>query len=87
LPIWNTLIPAAAVVFLVVLVAWNADAQATLLPTAGVIPLFIIVSWLPNWLVLPNPLVMVDNFVWIIVSLVLLLVIAAAAAVRFAGDA
>jgi len=54
LPIWNTLIPAAAVVFLVVLVAWNADAQATLLPTAGVIPLFIIVSWLPNWLVLPN---------------------------------
>jgi hypothetical protein len=87
LPIWNTLIPAAAVVFLVVLVAWNADAQATLLPTAGVIPLFIIVSWLPNWLVLPNPLVMVDNFVWIIVSLVLLLVITAAAAVRFAGDA
>ena len=51
LPIWNTLISAAAVAFLVVLVAWNADAQATLLPTAGVIPLFIVVSWLPNWLV------------------------------------
>ena len=38
LPVWNALIPVAAVLFLVVLVAWNADAQATLLPTAGVIP-------------------------------------------------
>ena len=40
LPIWNALIPAAAVLFLVVLVACNADAPATLLPTAGVIPSF-----------------------------------------------
>ena len=87
LPIWNALMPAAAVLFLVVLVAWNADAQATLLPTAGVIPLFILLSLLPNWLVLPTALVMIDNFVWIVVFLVLLLVIAAAAAVRFAGGA
>src|ERR1700691_2923272 len=35
LPIWNALIPAAAVLFLVFLVAWNADALATLLSTAG----------------------------------------------------
>jgi hypothetical protein len=87
LPIWNALMLAAAVLFLVVLVAWNADAQATLLPTAGVIPLFILLSLLPNWLVLPTALVMIDNFVWIVVFLVLLLVIAAAAAVRFAGGA
>jgi hypothetical protein len=82
LPIWNALIPAAAVLFLVVLVAWNADALRTLLPTAGVIPFFIIAAWLPNWLVLQNPLVMIDNFVWIVVFLVLSLVIAATAAVR-----
>jgi hypothetical protein len=82
LPIWNALVPAAAVLFLVVLVAWNADAQATLLATAGVIPLFIVVAWLPNWLVILNPMVMIDNFVWIVVFLVLSLVIAAAAAVR-----
>jgi hypothetical protein len=82
LPIWNALMPAAAVLFLVVLVAWNADALATLRPTAGVIPLFIVVAWLPNWLVLQNPMVMIDNFVWIVVFLVLSLVIAAAAAVR-----
>jgi hypothetical protein len=87
LPVWNMLIPAAAVLFLVVLVAWNADAQATLLPTAGVIPLFIVLSLLPNWLVALHPMVMIDNFVWIIVFLVLSLVIAAAAAVRFAGGA
>ena len=87
LPIWNALIPAAAVLLLVVLVAWNADAQATLLPTAGVIPFFIVVAWLPNWLVLLNPMVMIDNFVWIVVFLVLALVIAAAAAVRFAAGA
>ena len=87
LPIWNALVPAAAVLFLVVLVAWNADAQATLLPTAGVIPLFIVVAWLPNWLVITNPMVMIDNFVWIVVFLVLSLVIAAAAAVRFAAAA
>jgi hypothetical protein len=85
LPIWNALIPAAAIIFLVVLVTWNADAQATLLPTAGVIPFFIVVSWLPNWLVILNAMVMVDNFVWIVVFLVLSLVIAAAAVVRFAG--
>jgi len=82
LPIWNALVAAATVLFLVVLVAWNADAQATLLPAAGVIPLFIALSLLPNWLVLPQPMVMVDDFVWIIVLLVLSFVIAAAAAVR-----
>jgi hypothetical protein len=82
LPIWNALIPADAVLFLAGLVAWNADAFRTLLPTTGVIPLFIVVAWLPNWLVLTNPMVMIDNFVWIVVFLVLSLVIAAAAAVR-----
>jgi hypothetical protein len=87
LPIWNALIPAAAVLFLVLLVTWNADALGTLLPTAGVIPLFIVVAWLPNWLVILNPMVMIDNFVWIVGFLVLSLVIAAAAAIRFAGDA
>jgi hypothetical protein len=87
LPIWNALIPAAAVLFLVFLVASNTDAPATLLPTAAVIPFFIIVAWLPNWLVILNPMVMIDNFVWIVVFLVLLLVIMAAAAIRFAGSA
>ena len=84
LPIWNVLIPAAAVLFLVILVAWNADALATLLPTAGVLPLFIVVAWLPNWLVILNPMVMIDNFVWLVLFLLLSLVIAAAAAVRIA---
>jgi hypothetical protein len=87
LPVWNALIPAAAVIVLVVLVASNAEAFGTLLPTAGVIPFFIVVAWLPNWLVILNPMVMIDNFVWIVVFLVLSLVIAAAAAVRFASGA
>jgi hypothetical protein len=87
LPIWNALIPAAAVLFLVVLVAWQADALATLLPTAGVILFFIAVAWLPNWLVITNPMVMIDSFVWTVVFLVLSLVIAAAAAIRFAAGA
>jgi hypothetical protein len=82
LPIWNALVPAAAVLFLVGLVAWNAEAFRTLLPTVGVISLFIVVAWLPNWLVTLNPMVMIDNFVWIVVFLVLSLVIAVAAAVR-----
>ena len=87
LPIWNALIPAAAVVFLVVLVASNADALTTLLLTAAAIPLFIVVAWLPNWLVILNPMVMIDNFVWIVVFLVLSVVIAAAAAIRFVSGA
>jgi hypothetical protein len=87
LPIWNALIPAAAVLFLVLLVTWNAEALGTLLPTAVVLPLFIVVAWLPNWLVILNPMVMIDNFVWIVVFLVLWLVIAAAAAIRLAADA
>ena len=87
LPVWNVLMPAAAVLFLVVLVAWNAEAQATLLPTAGVLPLFIVLSLLPNWLVALSPMVMIDHFVWVVVFLVLLLVIAAAAVVRFASSA
>ena len=57
---------------------------ATLLPTAGVLPLFIVVAWLPNWLVILNPMVMIDNFVWLVLFLLLSLVIAAAAAVRIA---
>jgi len=84
LPIWNALIPAAAVMVLVVLVAWNADAVATLQSTIGVLPLFVVFAWLPNWLVITNPMVMIDSFVWLVVFLVLLLVLAAAAAVRFA---
>jgi hypothetical protein len=87
LPIWNALIPAAAVLFLVGLVAWNADAFGTLLPTAGVIPLFIVVAWLPNWLVTLNPMVMIDNFVWIVVFLVLSFANAAAFTIRYAGRA
>ena len=86
LPIWNALIPAAAFLILVVLVASNADALATLLPTAAVIPFFIVVAWLPNWLVILNPMVMIDNFVWIVFFLALSVVIAAAAAIRFAGS-
>jgi hypothetical protein len=87
LPIWNALIPAAAILFLVFLAAWHGDALATLLPTAGVIPFFVVVAWLPNWLVILNPMVMIDNFVWIVGFLVLSVVIAAAAAIRFAGSA
>jgi hypothetical protein len=87
LPIWNALIPAAAVLFLAVLVAWNVDAQATLLPTAGVIPLFIVVAWLPNWLVILNPMVMIDNFVWIVFLVVTILAILASAVARFIGAA
>jgi hypothetical protein len=84
LPIWNALIPAAAVIFLAVLVAWHADAGGPLLPTAGVLPLFIVVAWLPNWLVITNPMVMIDSFVWIVIFLVLTLVIAAAYAIGLA---
>jgi hypothetical protein len=87
LPVWNAFVPAAAILFLVVLVTRNADAPGTLLPTVGVVLLFIVVSWLPNWLVLPTALVMIDNFVWIVVFLVLLLVIAAAIAMRYVGGA
>jgi hypothetical protein len=87
LAVWNALVPAAAVLFLVVLVACNAEAPGTLLPTVVVILLFIVVSWLPNWLVLPTALVMIDNFVWIVVFLVLSLVIVAAIAVRYASGA
>jgi general stress protein CsbA len=42
---------------------------------------------LPNWLVVLNPMVTIDNFVWIVVFLALLLVIAAATAIRYAGGA
>jgi hypothetical protein len=87
LPVWNALVPAAAVLFLVVLLACNAEAPGTLLPTVGVILLFIVVSWLPNWLVLPTALVMIDSFVWIVVFSVLLLVIAATTAIRYASGA
>jgi hypothetical protein len=71
----------------VVLVACNAEAPGTLLPTVGVILLFIVVSWLPNWLVLPTALVMIDNFAWMVVFSVLLLVIAATTAIRYASGA
>jgi hypothetical protein len=87
LPIWNALISAAAVLFLVVLVASNADALATLLPTAAVIPFFIIIAWLPNWLVLPNSLVMIDNFVWIAFFLVTSFVMVVASIIRRDGGA
>jgi hypothetical protein len=87
LPIWNALIPAVAVLFLVVLAVWNADARSTLVPTIGVIPFFIVVALLPNWLVLPTPMVMIDNFVWTVVFLVLALVISVAFVIRYAGGA
>jgi len=87
LPVWNALVPVAAILFLVVLVARDADASRTLLPTVGVVLLFIVVSWLPNWLVLPTALVMIDNFVWIVAFLVLSLVIVAATAIRYASGA
>ena len=87
LPIWNVLMPVAALIALSLLVGWNADALGTLLPTAGAIPLLIALSLLPNWLVLPNSLVMIDNFVWVTVFIVLSIVIAAALPIRYAAGA
>jgi hypothetical protein len=86
LPVWNALIPVAVVIFLIVLITWKRDAAVTLIATARVIPPLIVVAWLPNWLVVTNPLVMIDNFVWTIVFLVLSLVVATAAVARFAVD-
>jgi hypothetical protein len=85
LPVWNALALAAAILFLVFFVTRNRCALWTLLPTAGLIALFIVFSLLPNWLVLPNPLVMIDNFVWIVVLIVLLFVIGADLLIRYAG--
>jgi hypothetical protein len=87
LPVWNALALAAAILFLVFFVTLNRCALSILLPTAGLIAPFIVFSLLPNWLVLPNPLVMIDNFVWIVVLIVLLFVIGASLSIRYAvGD-
>jgi hypothetical protein len=58
-----------------------------LLATASVVPLFVLISWLPNWLVALNPMVMIDNFVWVVFLLSLGLVLVATAFVRSAGGA
>ena len=85
LPVWNALLPPAAILFLVLLVVQNPSALKTLLPTAGIITLFIVLSLLPNWLVLPNSLVMIDNFVWIVVLIVLFFVILASVLIQYAA--
>lgn len=84
LPAWNALVPVAAVGVLVVIVSGCAAAVGTLRATAAVLPLFVVVAWLPNWLVILNAMVMIDNFVWLSFLLVVLLVLAAAA-VRVIG--
>jgi hypothetical protein len=83
LPIWNALVLPAAILFLVLLLGRNTAALGTLLRTAGVIPLLIAFSLLPNWLVVLNPMVMVDNFVWNIVLIVLLFAIATTLPIRY----
>jgi hypothetical protein len=83
LPIWNLLIPAAAVIFLLVLAAWSAKPSRPLVLTTAVLPFFVVVAWLPNWLVITNPMVMIDSFVWQVTLLVMGLVTAVAAGVRF----
>jgi hypothetical protein len=83
LPVWNALVPPAVFLFIVFLVMQNEDTLETLLRAVGVIPLFIVFSLLPNWLVLPNAMVMVDNFVWTGVLIVLLLVIVATLPIRY----
>jgi hypothetical protein len=85
LPIWNILVPIAALVVLIGLVARHCEAQATLLAMAKVAPLFVLVSWLPNWLVALNPLVMIDNFVWVLFLMGTCLVLIGAAIARLAG--
>jgi hypothetical protein len=85
LPFWNALPPGVALLFLVWIVAQNSEARSTLLATAGVVPLFVLISWLPNWLIALSPMVMIDNFVWVVFLLSLCLVLAAAAIVRPAG--
>ncbi len=85
LPIWNVLVPVAALMVLTWLVARHCEARATLLATAKAAPLFVLVSWLPNWLVALNPLVMIDNFVWLLFLLCAALVLIGAALARSAG--
>jgi hypothetical protein len=85
LPIWNVLVPIAALAVLIWLVAPDCEARATLLAAAKVAPLFVLVSWLPNWLVALSPLVMIDNFVWVLFLMGACLVLVGAAIARMAG--
>jgi hypothetical protein len=87
LPIWNTLVPPLAILFLAFLEMQDAGAPGALLRTAGVMPLFIVLSWLPNWLVLTSPAVMVDHFLWIMLLVVLLFVTVATLPFRRAAGA
>jgi hypothetical protein len=85
LPIWNGLVPVAALVVLIWLVARHCEAPATLAIIAKVTPLFVLVSCLPNWLVAMNPLVMIDNFTWVLFLIGACLILAGAAIARLAG--
>jgi hypothetical protein len=71
LPVANVLVLPATIVFLVFLLKRNAAAPGQLLPTVRVISLLMVMSFLPNWLVVLNPMVMVDNFAWTVVLIVL----------------
>jgi hypothetical protein len=85
LPLWNALVPGVALLFLVWLVVQSSEARSTLLATAGAVPLFILIAWLPNWLIALSPMVMIDNFVWVVFLLSLCLVLAATAILRPGG--
>ena len=87
LPLWNAVLPGVALLFLVWIVVQSSEARSTLWATAGVVPLFVLISWLPNWLVALSPMVMIDNFVWVVFLLSLGLVLVATAIVRSAGGA
>jgi hypothetical protein len=85
LPVWNALVPVAVLVALIWLAARHCEVRTTLLAMAKVVPLFVLVSWLPNWLVALNPMVMIDNFVWVLFLLSAILVLIGAAIARLAG--
>jgi hypothetical protein len=85
LSIWNVLVPVPVLLFVSWLLARNAEALGVLRSTAAAAPLFILVAWLPNWLIALNPLVMFDNFVWIVFFLMASAAIVLAIAAGFVG--
>ena len=83
LSIWNILVPIPVILFVSWLLARNFEALDAARSTATAASLFILVAWLPNWLIALNPLVMFDNFVWIVFFLMACVAIILAVASGF----
>ncbi len=81
-PVWRAVILLGTLLSIAWIAAKDDEALGFLSTLSGMAAFFAVLAWLPNWLVALNPLVMIDNFLWTLLTVGLLFTLGCVFSIR-----